>query len=574
MKKYLFIFLVAAFTWTGCQKEPAGGSTPEQGQEQEQTPPQDERPTITFTTSKAVGEKITLGFNKYEIANISIIGAKAESATPIGDWRSVTYKLNSQTVTIKGDITNFDCRSNDITSLTLSKDLKLTELNCVDNNLTVLDASLLTKLELLDCSNNSLSSLNLSGCQSLYYVDCDKNAIKDAAMTTLVNDLPALGAPGVGRLIVTSKDCKNVISVADIDIANDKNWDVMDNAFNKLEGSLDISGATHFIKTANCHIVSKSGIYSFSPVKGCSYESVGQIASAEVLWESFGTSVTPSVGDLIEAVVYKKGVIGFKATDRKGNAVIAAKDASGNILWSWHIWMTNQPQEQVYFNNAGTMMDRNLGATCATPGDAGALGLLYQWGRKDPFLSASSIGEQTLAQSTITWPQRVTSSSYGSIAFSISHPTTFIRLNDRNYDWLYTGTSSTDNTRWTTSDKDKSIYDPCPAGWRVPDGGSNGVWAKAVGASSAFEKLFDSTKMGMDFSNKFGLSSSIWYPAAGSRMFDTGKLDVVGAHSRCWSASPGNDYLAYAFVGSFTHNAQPAGETYRSYGLSVRCIKE
>ena len=29
-------------------------------------------------------------------------------------------------------------------------------------------------------------------------------------------------------------------------------------------------------------------------------------------------------------------------------------------------------------------MDRNLGALSATPNDAKALGLFYQWGRKDP----------------------------------------------------------------------------------------------------------------------------------------------------------------------------------------------
>ena len=66
----------------------------------------------------------------------------------------------------------------------------------------------------------------------------------------------------------------------------------------------------------------------------------------------------------------------FNATDRKGNAVIAAKDSQRNIVWSWHIWLTDQPEEWVYANEAGTIMDRNLGATSATPGDVGALGLL------------------------------------------------------------------------------------------------------------------------------------------------------------------------------------------------------
>ena len=54
--------------------------------------------------------------------------------------------------------------------------------------------------------------------------------------------------------------------------------------------------------TANSYIVSKSGTYKFSTVKGNSSESVGVVSSAEVLWETFGTDVTPKVGDLVKNV--------------------------------------------------------------------------------------------------------------------------------------------------------------------------------------------------------------------------------------------------------------------------------
>ena len=87
----------------------------------------------------------------------------------------------------------------------------------------------------------------------------------------------------------------------------------------------------------------------------------------------------------------ESGEIHFTTGDMEGNALIALCNADGDILWSWHIWFTDDPRGQEYYNNAGTMMDRNLGATSATPGDVGALGLLYQWGRKDPFLGSSSI---------------------------------------------------------------------------------------------------------------------------------------------------------------------------------------
>ena len=336
--------------------------------------------------------------------------------------------------------------------------------------------------------------------------------------------------------------------------------------------------------SANCYIVANGGEYKFVTVKGNSSESVGAVASAKVLWESFGTDVTPSVGDLIKSVSYADGVISFQTADtfKEGNAVIAAKDASGNILWSWHIWLTDQPERQVYYNNAGTMMDRNLGATSATPGDVGTLGLLYQWGRKDPFLGYSSISSSTPAESTITWPAPIEStSSTGTIAYATVNPTTFITYNNSNYDWYYTGSSSTDNTRWTTSEANKSIYDPCPAGWRVPDGGDNGVWSKAIGSSSYFS--YDITYIGTNFSGKFGSDQTIWYPASdcwyGNEGYPGGVdhedferyEDYEGFY---WSAShsSNNAYSLHFSYGFET--VYPSDYGTRAYGFSVRCIQE
>ena len=327
---------------------------------------------------------------------------------------------------------------------------------------------------------------------------------------------------------------------------------------------------------ANCYIISEGGMYKFKTVKGNSITSVGAVSSVAVLWESFGTSTIPNVGDLIKSVSYKDSYVFFQTADtfKKGNAVIAAKDAYGNVLWSWHIWLTDQPQGQVYYNNAGTMMDRNLGATFATPGDVGALGLLYQWGRKDPFLGSSSISSSTLAESTITWPSAVNSdSSTGTIAYAIANPTTFITCNNENGDWYYTGTLATDNTRWTTSDKTKSIYDPCPAGWRVPDGGDNGVWSKACGSSSAFGYTYNSTNEGMNFSGKFGADQTIWYPASGFRYDSDGCLIAVGSYGYYWSVSPDNNYAYYLYF-DYNDRVLPSSNYYRAYGRSVRCLQE
>ena len=216
-------------------------------------------------------------------------------------------------------------------------------------------------------------------------------------------------------------------------------------------------------------------------------------------------------------------------------------------------------------------MDRNLGATSATPGDAGALGLLYQWGRKDPFLGSSSISSDTVAKSTITWPSPVsTSSSCGKVSYVTANPTTFVYVKSSPYDWHY---SSRDNTLWTTSDKTKSIYDPCPAGWRVPDGGDNGVWSKAYGSSSSLSHTYSSTNEGMNFSGKFGSASTIWYPASGLRSCDVGSLICVGIYGVYCSASPDSYNVCYLDFGSFG-GVYPSCSSYRVSGRSVRCVRE
>ena len=349
----------------------------------------------------------------------------------------------------------------------------------------------------------------------------------------------------------------------------------------KLMPTLDVEGDVVDLSkngTANSYIISAAGSYKFSTVKGNSCESVGAVSSAEVLWETFGTDVTPEVGDLVSAVMYDNGNIYFKTADtfKEGNAVIAAKDADGNILWSWHIWLTDQPEEQVYYYNAGTMMDRNLGATSATPGDVGALGLLYQWGRKDPFLGSSSIHYDSieLAASTLAWPSAVGSTSAtGTVDYAILNPTTFVTASSSSeYDWHY---ASRDNTLWTTSTTTKSIYDPCPSGWRVPDGGDNGIWSKALGSSSSFTQssLYDSTNEGMNFFGKFGSASTIWYPDSGFCNFYAGGLDNVGYCGYFWSVST---FSGYAYSLRFTNVGEvyPSDYDSRAWGYAVRCVKE
>lgn len=330
---------------------------------------------------------------------------------------------------------------------------------------------------------------------------------------------------------------------------------------------------------ANCYIVSQPGYYSFDGTvigngefgfvpENNFHTNTPEIApaSVDVLWET-------KLG-LIRGCGFdpKSGKVKFVTSGTEGNAVLAAKDAEGNIIWSWHIWMTDQPEEQIYNNDAGIMMDRNLGATSATPGDVGALGLLYQWGRKDPFLSSASISSNVEPTSTITWPSAImTNASVGSIAYAVMNPTTFIKNNGTNRDWYYTGTSDTDNSRWQSV---KTIYDPCPSGWRVPDGGKEGIWAKAIGSSSdASGYTYDSNSQSMAFSGKFSDASSVWYPAAGYRTSDQGALSSVADRGYYWSVTSNtNDAFAFRFYDN--GNIYPTFAGLRACGFSVRCMKD
>lgn len=312
--------------------------------------------------------------------------------------------------------------------------------------------------------------------------------------------------------------------------------------------------------TANCYLVQQAGDYKFKAVIGNTDATVGNVKTVEVLWESFGTDEMPDVGDLIAAASYKDGYICFSTPEafRDGNAVIAAKNSKGTILWSWHIWCAEEGwTEQVYYNDAGTMMDRNLGATSATPGDVAALGLLYQWGRKDPFMGSSLISASTLAVSTGIWSIASANGVSVDNSDTETNPMTF-------YTYLHLPDGS-----WQSN---KTIYDPCPVGWRVPDGGENGIWSKASGLTYFSTSGLWSSVGGANFSGKFGENETIWYPASGYRNNYGGISDAkyVGI---LWSCSYVVD-SGFAYNLSFTSSRAEQSMVDRGVGYSVRCQKE
>lgn len=182
--------------------------------------------------------------------------------------------------------------------------------------------------------------------------------------------------------------------------------------------------------TANCYLLAKTCTwYKFkATVRGNGATTAAEIsptgsalpanaainpASVELVWE---TGQPKGIIQSISLTSDKKYVLIKTGHLAEGNAVVAVKDAAGNILWSWHIWKTHfdlssiptqtyrttprhlvGPFAWIYKDGLSShdyiMMDRNLGASDNTPSNtedvARTFGLYYQFGRKDPFPSTA-----------------------------------------------------------------------------------------------------------------------------------------------------------------------------------------
>ena len=330
--------------------------------------------------------------------------------------------------------------------------------------------------------------------------------------------------------------------------------------------------------TANCYMIDKAGTYVFNgSVKGNSSESVGEPVSASVIWETFNTSTAPTVGDVISNVSFSNGYVRFSSTGTKGNALIAVKDSENKILWSWHIWVTDYDPDSDYDTYKGhesvKMMDRNLGAMSSEPGN-NSIGLIYEWGRKDPFMGSTSLSSYSQFASTVSFPDCITSSStIGTEKYAAENPTQYIIANSQNLDWLYVS----DSSAWSS---EKSKNDPCPKGWKVPDGGQDSVWSSFPGSISSTSGVnWNSAYYGITVDESLA-SNPVWYPAQGyhgdSETYSSGFWQV-GYEGRYWTTATlgnGADYFQFKSNSIETYHASTSTHFSRANGMPVRCCSE
>ncbi len=137
-------------------------------------------------------------------------------------------------------LSDLSCYENKLESLDLSKVPGLTVIFCGTNALKNLDVSKQQLLTELSCYGNQLTSLDCSKNSKLKRLLCFRNQIVEEEMQKLVSSLPSLSSMEGDFRPVDIRPTSiegNVCTVAQVQIATDKNWKVKDSTGEPYAGS-------------------------------------------------------------------------------------------------------------------------------------------------------------------------------------------------------------------------------------------------------------------------------------------------------------------------------------------------
>lgn len=311
----------------------------------------------------------------------------------------------------------------------------------------------------------------------------------------------------------------------------------------------------------------------------------------ETLWELAAAASASASGSVLSACTLDGTTLRVTAGTAKGNALVALKDGDGNILWSFHIWVTDTPAELSYSAiGGGILQDRNLGATntekCNVSTNLDCIGLYYQWGRKDPFAislaalpSSAKSGSYKMTSALVT--QTTTDAANGNIAYGVAHPTERLIASATPYRW-YVGAQGTNTGEeaafwgsrvkrtWETADAAaeepngvKTVYDPCPAGYKVAE-------AKFMNFVKDVNAFFANPGYNIRYD---GVNDNYW-PPSGIFLHNAADVQYRGYRVYTWTASSNLNYSLRFFGYSAAISVQTSTNQGRASGCTVRCRKE
>lgn len=142
---------------------------------------------VKLTTSKAIGESVTLQVNQLKKgATVDWgDGIIVEVTKTSDDNLTIEGQLKGQTITITSPskITTLVCESLDLTNIDLTNATNLCSLYCQNNSLTTLDVSKCKALTDLNCSNNQLTKLTITSTShpSIENLNVSGNELKNVA---------------------------------------------------------------------------------------------------------------------------------------------------------------------------------------------------------------------------------------------------------------------------------------------------------------------------------------------------------------------------------------------------------
>ena len=425
--------------------------------------------------------------NSYRIKRNHIYSVDVQVLS-INEVKVFTDMLDWEDVGVTGDIvgTYFDIDRSASKGITLIKDIadpvKLVKVDCHTPGRLQIRALKSNKTDLISTTDLQLYCNGIAETDKL----ADNSGIYDLTAAQVMNFYCTTGSVPAnyeGGFIEISSDNVHMeyIPISSLDTFT----------------PLDTEG------TANSYIADRGAAsYSFTAtimgngVDGIIDEGKFEDASGNILTKAGGANIHPlsakllwqDTDELVEQVALVNGRVQVKMGRSRGNAVIAVYDKANpnaedaKVLWSWHLWCTPMPQiieytASRYTGNEYKVMDRNLGATTSTPALGTTQGLRYQFGRKDPFSGSLTYdGVKTILYDVRSSASEVESTNDESVtvAKSINTPNilrlrggmgiSWCETSDMKYLW---GNTETDNYYYPSSTI-KTIYDPCPVGYKVP----------------------------------------------------------------------------------------------------------